>query len=109
VSILPSLSKVLEKIIYQQILPFLENIPDPRMAAYRQKYSCQHVLLRIVDDCKQALEENKHVAVMLMDLSKAFDCLPHQIIIANQMAYCMSVKESALVWSYAEGEGLRMC
>ena len=40
-----TMSKILEKVIHEQLLPFLENIPDPRMAAYRKMYSCQHVLL----------------------------------------------------------------
>ncbi len=59
VSILPSLSKILEKIIHEQLLPFLEKILDPRMAAYRKMYSCQHVLLRLVEDWKQALETSR--------------------------------------------------
>ena len=63
-------------------------------------YSCQHVLLRLVEDWKQALENNKHVAAMLMDLSKAFDCLPHQLIIAELKAYGMKDEGGALIWSY---------
>ena len=87
VSILPSLSKVLEKIIHQQLLPFLETILDPRMAAYRKGYSCQHVLLRVVEDWKLALDDRKHVAAMLMDLSKIFDSFPHELIIAKLKTY----------------------
>lgn len=100
VSILPSLSKVLEKLLHKQMLPFLDQILDPRMAAYRQGYSCQYVLLRLIEDWKKALEENKHVGAILMDLSKAFDCLPHQLIIAKLKAYGMSADGCGLIWSY---------
>jgi hypothetical protein len=100
VSILPSMSKILEKVIHEQLLPFLEKILDPRMAAYRKMYSCQHVLLRLVEDWKQALENNKYVAAMLMDLSKAFDCLPHQLIIAKLKTYGMKEEGCAFIWSY---------
>ena len=102
VSILPSLSKVLEKIIHQQLLPFLETILDPRMAAYRKGYSCQHVLLRVVEDWKLALDDRKHMAAMLMDLSKAFDSLPHEaeLIIAKLKAYGMKEEGCAFVWAY---------
>ena len=100
ISILPSLSKVLEKIIHQQLLPFLETILDPRMAAYRKGYSCQHVLLRVVEDWKLALDNRKHVAAMLMDLSKAFDSLPHELIIAKLKAYGMKEEGCAFVWAY---------
>ena len=99
VSILPTMSKILEKVIHKQLLPFLENILDPRMVAYRKMYSCQHLRLRLVEDWKQALENNKHVAAMLMDLSKAFDCLPHQLIIAKLKAYGMKDEGGALIWS----------
>ena len=100
ISILPSLSKVLEKIIHQQLLPFLGTILDPRMAAYRKGYSCQHVLLRVVEDWKLALDNRKHVAAMLMDLSKAFDSLPHELIIAKLKAYGMKEEGCAFVWAY---------
>ena len=101
ISILPSLSKVLEKIIHQQLLRFLlETILDPRMAAYRKGYSCQHVLLRVVEDWKLALDNRKHVAAMLMDLSKAFDSLPHELIIAKLKAYGMKEEGCAFVWAY---------
>ena len=59
------------------------------MIAYRKGYSCQHVLLRVVEDWKLALDDRKHVAAMLMDLNKAFDSLTHELIIAKLKAYEM--------------------
>ena len=47
VSILSSMSKVLEKLILRQMTPFLRKLLDPRIAAYRQGHSCQDVLLRL--------------------------------------------------------------
>ena len=69
-------------------------------AAYRKGYSCQHVLLRVVEDWKLALDDRKHVAAMLMDLSKAFDSLPHELIIAKFKAYGMKEEGCAFVWAY---------
>ena len=89
-----------KKIIHQQLLPFLETILDPRMAAYRKGYSCQRVLLRVVEDWKLALDDRKHVAAMLMDLSKAFYSLPHELIIAKLKAYGMKEEGCAFVWAY---------
>jgi len=73
VNILTSMSKILEKVIHEQFLPFPENTLDPRMAAYRKMYSFQHILLRLVEDWKQALENIKYVAAMFADLSKVFE------------------------------------
>ena len=69
------------------------------MAAYRRGYSCQHVLLSVVEDWKLALDDRKHVAAMLMDLSKAFESLPHELIIAKLKAYGMK-EGCAFVWAY---------
>ena len=108
VSILPSMSKVLEKLILQQMTPFLKKILDPRIAAYRQGYSCQDVLLRLVDDWNRALENRKHVGAVLMDTSKAFDCLPHQLLIAKLRAYRACDRSCALIWSYLSGRRQRV-
>ena len=57
-------------------------------------YGCQTALLKLIEDWKKALDENKFVAAILMDLSKAFDCLPHKLLINKLDAY--GVSESAL-------------
>ena len=72
VSILPSMSKVLEKIILRQMSRFLREILDPRIATYRHGYSYQDVLMKLIDEWKKALEKRRHVGALLLDLSKAF-------------------------------------
>ena len=50
-------------------------------------YSSQHVLLRLIEGWHQWLDENTVAGAILMDLSKAFDCLPHDLLIAKLEAY----------------------
>ena len=45
--------------------------------------------LRVIEDCEQALDENKHVAANLMGLSKAFDCLPHDLLPLKLKTYAL--------------------
>jgi hypothetical protein len=47
---------------------------------FRSGYSCQDTLIRIIEDWKNLLDNNQYVAAILMDLSKAFDCLPRSSI-----------------------------
>jgi hypothetical protein len=47
----------------------------------------QTVLLRIIEDWKKALDDNKFIAAILMDLSKAFDCLPHNLLMLKLEAF----------------------
>ena len=108
VSILSSMSKVLEKLILRQMNPFLRKILDPRIVAYRQGYSCQDVLIRLAEDWKRVLENRKHVGAVLMDLSKAFDCLPHQLLVAKLRAYGACDRSCALIWSYLSGRRQRV-
>ena len=51
------------------------------LSVFRPGYGCQNTLLRIIENWTQALDENKYVANNSMDLSKAFDCLPHDLLL----------------------------
>ena len=55
---------------------------------------------RVIEDWKLALDDRKHVAAMIMDLSKAFDSFPHELIIAKLKAYGMKEEGCAFVWAY---------
>ena len=62
--------------------------------------TCQSTLLRIIEDWKQALDENKYVAAILMDLSKAFDYLPHDLLLLKLKACGVSENAIKLLKSY---------
>ena len=53
------------------------------IAPYMENYSSSHLLIRLIENWKQALHENFVVGTVLMDLSKAFDCIPHDALIAK--------------------------
>ena len=83
VSILTSSSKISEKLLEHQMLDgLLNNVFNDSLSAFRSGHSCQHVLLHLCDQWRQALENKSMVAILLLDLSKAFDCLPHSLIVA---------------------------
>ncbi len=61
---------------------------------------CHSILLLLVEDWRNALDNRQYVAAIMMDLSKAFDCLPHGLLLGKLRAYGLSVKACALVSSY---------
>ena len=64
--------------------------------AFRKGFNTQHALLRLMDACKESLDKRKVAGALLMDLSKAFDCIEHELLIAKLIAYGFSKKESSI-------------
>ena len=61
------------------------------LSAFRPGFGCQTALLKIVEDWKRALDDNKYIAAIPMDLSKAFDCLPHNLLLLKLEAYGLTI------------------
>ena len=57
------------------------------LSVYRRNYSCQHVSLRMTEVWRKCLDDSKVVGAIFMDFSKAFDCLPHDLLLAKLEAY----------------------
>ena len=100
VSVLPIISKIFEKAISSQLTDFFEPIFNTFLCAFRRGYGCQTTLLRLIEDWKEALDKNMYVAAILMDLSKAFDCLPHNILLSKLAAYGLSGDSINLLGNY---------
>ena len=100
ISVLNVFSKIFERFLLNQMLPFIDNLMSSFLSAYRSIYSTQHVLLRLIEQWRACLDENKVVGRILMDLSKAFDCLPHDLLIAKLEAYGVERNSLLLLMSY---------
>ena len=59
ISVLNTVSKVLERFLANQMIPYLNNIFSVFLSAYRKHYSCQHVLLRMTEKWRNCLDESK--------------------------------------------------
>ena len=100
VGILNCFSKIYEKFLLEAFKPFIYTFPSEYIAAYREHYSSNHVLIRLIENWKKALDEKFFVGAVLMDLSKAFDCIPHDLLIAKLHAYGFSEKTVTFIYSY---------
>jgi hypothetical protein len=87
VSVLCSLSKVAEGIICDQLNQYFESILSDSLSAYRKGHSCENVLFCCVEEWKRSLDKNETVAIVAMDLSKAFDSIPHGLLLAKLSCY----------------------
>ena len=84
----------------EQLTTYFENILSPLLPAYRRGYSCQHVMLQFTEYWRRAVDENKYVGTIAMDLSKAFDCMPHGLLLAKLHSYRLSSKACIFVSNY---------
>jgi Pyruvate/2-oxoacid:ferredoxin oxidoreductase delta subunit len=97
VSVLPVVSKIFEKVFETQLSDFFDTIFSPFLCAFRRGHGCQ---TRLLENWREALDKNYYIASVLMDLSKAFDCLPHAILLDKLSAYGVSDHSVSLLKSY---------
>ena len=108
ISILPSISKVFERLIFQQITSYVTDFLSPYLCGFRKGYSTQHALLRLFDQLNKNLDKKGKVGLLLMDLSKAFDCISHDLLLAKLHAYNFDKSSLKLIYSYLKGRHQRV-
>ena len=87
ISILPSISKIFERIMFKQMTAFIVSRISQYLCGFRKGYSTQHALLRLIDKLNKSLDIKEKIGILMMDLSKAFDCISHDLLIAKLNAY----------------------
>ena len=107
VSILPLISEVFEKIMNKQLSIYFEEILSKFQYGFRKGFSTQHCLLLMLEKWKRAVDNNKVFGALLTDLSKAFDCISHDLLIVKLNAYGLSLPALKLVHSYLQNRKQR--
>ena len=99
VSNLPFLSKVLEKCAMDRFNEHcgLQSALPEYQSAYQRDHSCETSILKLVNDILWAMENQECTAVMVNDLSAAFDTIHHRILL-EVMSENLGVKDTALSW-----------
>ena len=87
VSVLPLFSKIFEKVIYDQLSQYLEKYLNSLLCVFRKAHSSQHALFKLLQTWQEELDKSGFVGTILMDLSKAYNSLPHDLLVAKFEAY----------------------
>ena len=87
ISVLHVITKIFERIMLNQIYSYLEKYLSPCLCGYRKGYSTQYALLFFIEKWKQMLDKQGYAAAIIMDLSKAFDTINHELLLAKLHAY----------------------
>ena len=110
VSLLPVISKVLERAIFEQFTSYLEtnDLLHPSHHGFRANHSTVTALIEMYDQWIEAFENDEVTAVVMLDLSAAFDVVDHEILIQKLKLY--GFEDCAISWlrSYLSGRSQRV-
>ena len=87
---MPNVSKVFERIMLKQIIEQINKYLSQNLCGYRKGFSMHTALSMLLEKWKKILDDNWYAGAILMDLSKAFDTINHELIIAKLYAYDFS-------------------
>ena len=89
ISILPVFSKLLERVVSDQIVDYFHkyNLFSQKQSGFRHGYSTQDVRLHAVNSCSKAIDCGQYTGAVFLDLAKAFDCVDHAILLKKLTGY----------------------
>ena len=100
VSILRSLSTTFEKCLYDQIYTYASSFISKAQCGFRKGCCTQYSIIAMIEKWRHNLDQSGICGVLFTDLSKAFDCLVHEFLIAKLEAYGFTYKSLELINSY---------
>uniref|UniRef100_A0A669CTZ7 Reverse transcriptase domain-containing protein n=1 Tax=Oreochromis niloticus TaxID=8128 RepID=A0A669CTZ7_ORENI len=99
ISKLPFLSKILEKVVHTQLMDYLNNfqIFEVFQSGFRPLHSTETALIKVMNDILVATDCGKHVVLILLDMTAAFDTVDHNLLI-SRLQHCVGISGLALLW-----------
>lgn len=105
ISLLPVLSKVLEKIVSEQLMYYLETNQylSPLQFGFRHNYSTESATCLFIENIKQSLNKGNVVGAVFLDLKKGFDTVNHNTLISKLAKFNLSKQSLSWFESYLKG------
>ena len=102
VSVLPAFSKILEKIMCSQIFSYIDKneILSKYQSGFRSSHSTASALCQVTDDIITARDRGMVTALVLLDYSKAFDKIDHELMCAKAKFYGFDQTAVKFIKSY---------
>ena len=105
VSILSSISKIMEKIVFEQVAKYLDEnkLMYEFQSGFRTSHSTDTCLLYLNDRIKHEVDLGRYCGMVMLDLQKAFDTVNHPILIDKLKAIGFDSTAASWMQSYLEG------
>ena len=98
ISVLPVLSKLLEKHVHDSLMFYLSsnNLLHSTQSGFRPNHSCETALLQMTNKCLGAINNNEMVGMVMIDFRKAFDLVDHTLLLKKLKYY--KISEETISW-----------
>ena len=93
--------------MFRQRNEYMDVLLSRHKCGFRKGYSTQQCLFTVLEKWRSAVDNKKTFVILLTDLSKAFDCLSHELVLEKLHAYGFSVLALRLVYSYLKNRKQR--
>ena len=86
-----------ERLLFKQISDFMEPFFSKQQCGFRKGYNTRYFFLFMLKKWKSAVDKGKYFGTLLIDLSKAFDCISDELILAKLHRYGFSLRALRLI------------
>lgn len=110
ISILPFLSKLLERLVHKQLSYFLHRycLLNPMQSGFRPGHSTVTALVKVTDDIRLAMDSNQLTILTLLDFSNAFNSVDFDILVKSLSSFNISPAAENWFRSYLTGRRQRI-
>ena len=111
ISVLPVISKILEKHVCKHSIAFLTNhdLLYKCQSGFRANHSCETILVKITDEWLEAMDKGLFTGVVMIDLRKAFDVVDHKLLLEKLQVYGLNTNSLKWFQSYLSGRYQKVC
>ena len=111
ISLLPSISKIFEKVIYTQVYAYFQNkkLFYDSQYGFRKKHSTELATLELTDRVLKEMDKGHTPIAIFLDLSKAFDTIDHKILLDKLHYYGIRDNSLKLFESYLDNRTQYVC
>jgi len=100
INLLPIVSKIFENVLNHQLTNFANTFYSKHLSGFRKNHGCNNIVSLMTETWRRSLDNNNISGVLAIDLSKAFDCMPHGLLLAKLHSYDIDIHSCTLIKSY---------
>ena len=111
ISVLPVISKILEKHMCKNLMAYLtkHSLLYKCQSGFRANHSCETILIKLTDEWLEAMDKGLFTVVVMIDLRKAFDVVDHELLLKKLQVYGFNTNSLKWFRSYLNGMYQKVC